>query len=64
MRKPTVVELIEHLRALTIEVLDSMKMENGATFGEFVVLRALRVRGGEAPFAELSKIDLRCSESF
>jgi hypothetical protein len=36
-----------------------MKMENGATYGEFVVLRALRVKGGEAPFSELSKIHLR-----
>jgi hypothetical protein len=34
-------------------------MENGATYGEFVVLRALRIKGGEAPFSELSKIDLR-----
>ncbi len=36
-----------------------MKMENGATYGEFVVLRALAVKGGEAPFSELLKIHLR-----
>jgi hypothetical protein len=36
-----------------------MKMENGATYGEFAVLRALKVKGGEAPFSELSRIHLR-----
>lgn len=36
-----------------------MKMENGATFGEFAVLRALKAKGGEAPFSELAKIELR-----
>jgi hypothetical protein len=36
-----------------------MKMENGATFGEFAVLRALKAKGGEAPFSELAKIELK-----
>ncbi|WP_036030061.1 hypothetical protein [Bradyrhizobium yuanmingense] len=36
-----------------------MKMENGATFGEFAVLRALKAKGGEAPFSQLARIELR-----
>jgi hypothetical protein len=39
-----------------------MKARNGATFAELAVLRALRIKGGEASFADLSKTDIRAVE--
>lgn len=39
-----------------------MKARNGATFAELAILRALQVKGGEASFADLSKIQIRSVE--
>lgn len=36
-----------------------MKAANGGSYGEFVVLRALKAKGGEASFADLSAIHLK-----
>ncbi|UEM08476.1 hypothetical protein J4G43_027190 [Bradyrhizobium barranii subsp. barranii] len=57
--KLPVCELIERLANIDGQTVSSMKMENGATFGEFAALRALKAKGGEAPFSELAKIELR-----
>lgn len=39
-----------------------MRARNGATFAELAILRALRIKGGEASFADLAKTDIRCVE--
>lgn len=36
-----------------------MKAANGGSYGEFVVLRALKAKGGDAAFSELSAIRLK-----
>lgn len=36
-----------------------MKARNGATFAELAVLRALQLKGGEASFADLAKMNIR-----
>ncbi|MGY3582431.1 hypothetical protein ACVIGB_000645 [Bradyrhizobium sp. USDA 4341] len=36
-----------------------MKAANGGSYGEFVVLRALKAKGGQAAFSELSAIHLK-----
>jgi hypothetical protein len=39
-----------------------MRARNGATFAELALLRALRIRGGEVSFADLSKTHIRSVE--